>query len=302
MFLPSISPSNLTETTIWITSADTTWDVPANWNPDSNSVECIGGGAGGARRGPGGCGGHYAKASNLDITGTVNISVGAGGGPATDGGDTWFGGSDFDTSLCGAKGGKAGSDNSTAVLENYAASLNQGDVSFPGGNGGQNPSTDPETGFPGGGGAAGPLGAGGNGGLGGGGVSRDGGGGGGGANNGQNGEDGTDTVGGNGGDSGSGGIGGTAAEAATDGAGGVGANQSSLAVGDGADGSSVWTRSSNSAQGGPGGGGGGSSGGDGNTDYTGGGGGLFGGGGGAGEEAGERGARGIIVIKYRHTT
>ena len=229
MFIPAISPSNLTETTIWITSTETTWDVPANWNPENNSVECIGGGGGGGFRGAGGCGGHYARVSNLDISGTINIAVGGGGGTSIDGENTWFGGTDFDTSLCGARGGKGGPASSIEAIENYDASLSIGDVTHAGGNGGQNTSISAVTGFPGGGGAAGPLGPGGAGGLSGGGADRDGGGGGGGANNGEDGEDGTT-------DSRLAawvviaelrrGSGGTAAEVATDGGGGVGAKQS----------------------------------------------------------------------------
>jgi hypothetical protein len=292
----------LTDTTL------TSWTVPPNWNNASNTIECIGGGGGGSGGGSdvgnGGEGGHYAKKSNLTLTplSVLNIAIGIGGAAQTTevtgnpGGNTWFGGSDLASSLCGAVGGAGasltGSDATTPTTDDI------GDVVYQGGYG---------RGFGGGdssggnaaGGAAGPGGAGGGGGS----EASGSGGGGGGAGNtggpGQVGYNGVDnSIGGNGGNAGDGTPGGLAVLYSTglpglNGSGGGGGSYSSQSGGDGGAGvDSSWDTTH-----GPGGGGGGGS----FASVKGGDGGLYGGGGGGagygGTTSGD-GAQGIIVIKY----
>jgi hypothetical protein len=112
----------------FLTVGSGTWTVPADWNNANNSVECVGGGAGGTGSwtdnnvgGSGGGGGAYAKSINLNLTpgAAVAYTVGAGGaaGPASAGdtsnaaagGDTWFNSASFPTTgdACGARGANA---------------------------------------------------------------------------------------------------------------------------------------------------------------------------------------------------
>jgi hypothetical protein len=129
------------------------WTVPDDCT--SATIEVIGGGAGGGgATGYGGGGGAYSKTNNVSLTPSSSVSYGIGAGgtgnnTATGGaaGDTWFGGSDFASSLCGAKGG------ASTASGGGAASSGIGDVKYDGGHGSSNG---------GGGGAAGPSGAGAN--------------------------------------------------------------------------------------------------------------------------------------------
>jgi hypothetical protein len=302
MFFPSIVPSVLTETVILLgVDAGSSWEVPANWNSANNSVECIGGGGGGGMKGQAGSGGHYAKKSNINVSGTITIEIGAGGAAYTAGGDTWFNGANLAASSCGAQGGRGGVNTSTSGQDNFSTALNIGDLSYAGGNGARTTTIDSEAGYGGGGGAAGPLGPGGDGGAGTQNIAQDAGGGGGGANGGGDGGGAADDVAGAGGASGTGGRGGTVSLSPLDGGGGSGANAGSFVVGNGAAGTSVWTQTSDGNNVGPGGGGGGSSGATGSSNYFGGNGGLFGGAGGSGEQTAGVGANGIIVVRYRHT-
>ena len=72
------------------------WTVPADWNQNDNTVECIGGGGGGrngatvANAGAGGGGGGYSKITNLAVAPGASIAytvgaAGAAGAPGTAG-------------------------------------------------------------------------------------------------------------------------------------------------------------------------------------------------------------------------
>lgn len=282
---------------LFVTSG-TTFTAPSDWPGTADLVECIGGGSGGrsagANVGPGGAGGAYASQSNVTIANGDPLLIGSGGGPDTDGGDTYLG-----TSLAGSVVGAQGARGTTGGQ----ASASVGTTKFDGGDGGGLGINNFDGG--GGGGAAGPHGDGGNGGVGGGTSAGAGGGGNGG---------GTDGVGSSGGTAGSGGAswdgtpGGTATVSdasnkngsnGSGGAGGVAVDGSAGSGGNGDD----WDSTHGS--------GGGGGGGDINTMIGGNGGdaGLYGGGGGgepwphgtAGSHAGT-GAQGIIVITYTPTS
>ena len=101
-------------TVVFLTSTGShTWSVPADFNNSDNTVECIGGGATGARAnsgtvgGRGGGGGGYARKTNVALTpsGTVSYYVGAASA------DTWFGstGTVLAKGASGATGGQAAS-------------------------------------------------------------------------------------------------------------------------------------------------------------------------------------------------
>lgn len=295
---------------VFITSG-TTWTVPADWT-NVNTIECIGGGAGGAINagsdyGAGGGGGAYSKKNNLTgLTpgGTVTIQIGSGGSPNTSGSDTWFNGASLGASSCGAEGGKAPTNlNKTGGLGGSSAS-GVGDTKYSGGNGG-NAGGGGETGGAGGGGAAGPNGDGARGGnlMTGGSIGT----GSGAANGGSQGVDQTvlfPTDGGNnrngtgGGAAGSG----SAGVQGTNG-GGSGGGASGYR---GADGSqdSIWSQTSDNSLAGPGSGGGGNGN---NANLAAGNGALYGGGGGGGafngtNQNGGTGGQGIIVVTYTPTS
>lgn len=262
----------MTVVTIVLTGG-TSWPVPSDFNPASNTVHCIAGGGGGSsglsgsegRGGGGGGGGGYARLENIDPgEGPVSYSIGAAGAVDTTGtaGSTSFG--TFLTATGGgntrsASGGTAGS----WVLDFGVIGRNGGDGGS-GGNGGG--------GSPGGGGGAGGAG-------------------------------GRDTSGGSGslgtpgsffgpGTGGNGGAGGSPG-------GGAGGTTGTPAGGNG----TTWEDSDSAVQAGPGGGG---RGGDGHASspqdggasgqYGAGGGG--GGGGGPGSTPGAAGKPGVIVIQY----
>ncbi|MDD5071471.1 MAG: DUF2341 domain-containing protein [Patescibacteria group bacterium] len=251
-------------------TALTSWDVPADWNPGSNTIEVIGGGGGGANGsasspgvgGGGGASGAYAKVSNLDISGSITIQIGTAGGVASAGSDTYFNGANCAGSdVCGKGGGAA-----SGQTKGSAQAGSVGDTVNAGADGGDGGSTGPTNGGGGGGGggAGGPSGAGVAGATS---SSQDGG------------------AGGDGG-AGSGGAGGTA----NGGAGGNGTE---------------WSSSPDYGSGGGGGGGqgggnkgNGSAGGAGGTYGAGGAGGGGMGKGGANAGAGTAGKQGIIVITY----
>lgn len=315
LFLIPTRNSEAAATTIFLTNtAATSWTVPSDWNSSNNTIEVIGGGAGGSLGllapefySVGGGGGAYSKVTNVSLTGgvSVGIQVGDGGTAGSNGEDTWLCSS---TSNCASIGGsavvvgaKAGVLTSTGGTGGAAAS-GVGDVKYSGGNGAIAAATFAGAG--GGGGAAGPNGNGGDGGLG---SATNADGGGGGGNGG--GYDGADSTGGNAGAGGNNysNTGGGSAGAdfgnagdGTAGAGGGGGDYIGLSSGDGGNGQD-WD-----ATHGSGGGGGGGPGANQTDPYDknyGGKGGLYGGGGGGspmgtvntGDFAG---GQGIIVITY----
>ena len=294
-------------TQIFIVSG-TAWTVPEDWS-NSNTIEVIGGGGGGAAAnnigsGTGGGGGAYSKIINLSgLSGSVLLSVGAGGSPSTGGGDTWFNGTTIANSSVGAKGGGGGGVGTGTFGQGGASAAGIGTTKYPGGDG-----ADYSTGGwqgSGGGGAAGPHGVGGAGASGGGGNDSAGGGGGGGGGGGNPGAAGAANIGGNGGNNSSGSGGG---------AGSTSPGLPGVAGTNGADG----TTGGNGGDGGPGldwdashgSGGGGGGGGSGAGDFSGGAGGAgggYGGGGGGGASSdsvngsigpGGVGGQGLIVLNY----
>lgn len=156
------------------------WTVPSNWNSGDNKIGTLGAGAGSidARGGygPGGGvgGGAYSEEQNVALTpgSTVDFSVGQGGQPisvavsagSTDGGDTWFGGTDYASSFVAAKGGGGISDWASGAWRTSGAGGDAasgiGSIKNSGGAGG--PSSQGSRGGAGGG-AAGPHGVGGDG-------------------------------------------------------------------------------------------------------------------------------------------
>jgi glycine rich protein len=150
----SARPSNVQ----FLTAGSGTWTVPADWNNSNNTVECIGGGAGGTGSwtdnnvgGSGGGGGAYARSANLNLTPgasvTYNVGAGSAGGPsaaggsssASAGGDTWFNSASFPTSgqACGAKGASAHTGTSPGTGGQAAGSFSTGSgaITQDGGNG-----------------------------------------------------------------------------------------------------------------------------------------------------------------------
>ncbi|MDE2071353.1 MAG: hypothetical protein KGI70_01300, partial [Patescibacteria group bacterium] len=295
-----------TPVTIYLTSTSATaWIVPSDWNSFNNSIEVIGGGGGGgngnvAGGGSGGGGGAYSKQANVILTpgSTVTVAIGAGGSPASAGGDTYLCNS---TSNCaslagtavivGAQGGAGGvsnQDGGGGGTGGVSAS-GIGSIKTSGGNGGS-------TRGGGGGGAAGPTSNGARGGNGSNQGATSGAPGGGGADGGSQG---TDWVSGSSGLAGGAGANGGGAG----GAGGAGGNPG-FAGTTGAAGTE-WDATHGSG-GGAGGGGSCQSSGCAGTGGTGGG---YGGGGGGsgydnagGTSSGGPGAQGVIVIKYTPST
>lgn len=238
---------------IFITTGSS-WQVPYDWNNDSNSIEVIGGGGGGktgvangSGGGGGGGGGAYSKVTNVTLPAgqTVSYSV-SGSGGASDGGtgnDVYLCNS---TSNCASIGGsavvvgaKSGAGGGTqAGGAGGAAGSGVGDTKYSGGNGGDGNGAAGG----GGGGAGGQNGSGGNGSAGSTTVPR-GGGGGGGANGGGNatqgttngGTGGTNRLGGGAGAGGTGG--GTGGSGTSGGGGGGGGGSASVGAGFGGFGS-----------------------------------------------------------------
>jgi hypothetical protein len=269
------------------TTGGATWTVPTDWS-NTNSIECVGAGAGGARglvavvSGPnGGGGGAYAKISNVASltpggSATYNIPTG-GAGAGTD--NTSGGSPGSDTWMRIDGGGAAPANTTQGVLADSGVGGTPGVVS--GGTGGTTANSVGTTTFRGGNGtqqANGAFGAGGGGGA---------------AGPNGNGGDATysGTVGGTGGtgDNGSGGTGGAG-----------GGSGSGLAGGNGNAGTE-WDATHGS---GGGGGGGGTTGGGGGAGGTGGSGGLYGSAGaGGGYDSGSvgnggSGRPGLIVATY----
>jgi hypothetical protein len=121
---------------IFLTSG-TSWQVPQDWNPSNNSVECIGGGGEGGTDSlaglfaSGGGGGEYRKSSNLNLSGVISYSIGQGG---SGGGEAGANGTDtnFNSGQIIAKAGLGGN----AVGGGAGGTGGTGDVGFDGGNGG----------------------------------------------------------------------------------------------------------------------------------------------------------------------
>jgi hypothetical protein len=305
-------------TKVFLTTAGTgSWSVPSDWNSASNTIEVIGGGGGGANGtvgtapGGGGGGGAYAKSINWPLTpgSTISYRVGASGGVAGAGGDTWFCNSTSNCSslagsavIAGAQGGSGASGRTGGSGGSTASSI--GSTTFQGGSGGTADQSGNSWGGAGGGGAGGPFGRGtGGGNI----VNACGGGGGGSGGGGISGTNGSGNVGGDGGNNYSGAGSGAGANTTGDGSDG--------AAGGGGGGGGGGNPTGNGGAGGGGiefSGGKGSGGGGGGAGVrcsstpvgAGGAGGLYGGGGGGGSRssansgAGAVGAQGIIVITY----
>jgi len=273
-----------------------TWAVPSDWS-DTNKIEAIGGG-GGSGTSPvdgtgGGGGGAYASTTIAGLSGTIDVSVGAGGAAGVNGGDTWFNSTTcLGSSVCAGEG-KTSPTLDEAAGPGGTVQVGTGYAGGAGGAGGINA----DDGGGGGGGAAGPGGIGKDGGT----FTTagdDGGGGGGGAGGGSS------TAGGNtSGDTG--GVGGAGPNGTDGGAAGGGAGSNGGGGGGGTD-----VTAEPGGAGGPGtewdathgAGGGGGAGADAGAGANGG---LYGGGGGGTGEDGSvngSGAQGIIVITYTPPT
>ena len=271
-----------------------TWSVPSDWS-NNNKIEAIGGG-GGSGTSPadatgGGGGGAYASTTIAGLTGTIDVSVGAGGAPGSDGGSTWFNGlTCTGSSVCAGGGGTSPNLDESAGPGGTV----QVGTGYSGGSGGAG-GTAANDGGGGGGGAAGPGGAGKNGGSGGQGGF-DGGGGGGGAGGGSStagaNNSATTDAGGAGGQGPQGtGSGSSGGGAGSEGGGGGGGTQTTAEPGGAGGAGTEWDVS----HGAGGGGGGGADAGAGAN------GALYGGGGGGTGEDGSvngSGTQGIIVITY----
>lgn len=166
-----------------VVTGSSNWTVPLDWNNSNNTIACIGAGGGGAAAGGGG--GAYAAIVNISlISGTVytaNVGVGGTGGgwvnsqlvrTSNPGGNTWLGGTSFQTSLVGAVGGNGVTYN--ALLNQLtpgaggSATLSRGNIKYSGGSGGTTPygqNGSGNYGGGGGGGAGGPFGNGAGGGT-----------------------------------------------------------------------------------------------------------------------------------------
>lgn len=84
------------------------WIVPTYWNNVSNSIECISAGGAGSHLGGGGGAGGYSRAVNVALTPgqALTYQVGDARSQANHGlFDTWIGGVDVTTSICGIDGG-----------------------------------------------------------------------------------------------------------------------------------------------------------------------------------------------------
>lgn len=176
---------------IFITSG-TSYRLPADFNPSSNTVECYGGGGSGGDVGwPAGGGGAYAKVNNINVIpgAIVTIQIGSGGlsSPST---DTYFNATSLANAVSNGVSISCGAQGATGRTGGAAAS-SCGTTKYNGGTGGVNSTY----GGGGGGACAGPSGAGGSGAT----PSGPGGGGGGGANGGSNGTNSGSSSGGYGG-------------------------------------------------------------------------------------------------------
>jgi hypothetical protein len=266
-----------------------TFTIPSDWT-STNSIEVIGGGAGGgtgagAARGGGG-GGQYRIASNVGgLSGTIDLSVGTGGGAQTAGGNTWWNGTTFGGATLSAQGGQT----TTTATAGVGGSTGTGGS---GSNGGAAGAGGNALTGGGGGGASGPGGVGGTGGKGDDTTAGADFGGGGGSGAGTSTGGGAGTQG-----STSAGVGGTNANGGGSGGnGGSGAGVTPTAA------TSMWTSTHlpdtttpsvvSISTGGGGGGGGSASGAGGNGSNYG------AGGGGAGNGTGGSGTQGVIIITY----
>lgn len=140
-------------TVIFLTSGSS-WTVPVDFDPLNNFIECVGAGAGGSTLGGGGQGGGYSRKDNVNISpgSIIPYGIGSGGPSNTAGGDSWFHGSGFSSSVVGAKGGAAPSGVSGGDSDHV--SLGRGVLKYKGGTGGNVASSNPG----GGGASAGPNG------------------------------------------------------------------------------------------------------------------------------------------------
>lgn len=150
-FTYSIINSIANQVEITLTDTDAaTWTVPIDWNPADNTVTVTGGGAGGASQpplsnliNPGGGGG--ATSSSDDLTFSpgepVDIQVGVGGLPDSDGEDSFLGDTVFGTSDLAAEGGFAGVRATGAGGLGGDGGNGIGTITTSGGDGGSNSST-----------------------------------------------------------------------------------------------------------------------------------------------------------------
>lgn len=315
-------------TVIYLTSASTglSWTVPGDWNNSNNTIEVIGGGAGGSNGfdAVGGGGGGFGRVSNLTLSGSISYQIGTGGSGGASGsgnnnggagGDSWFNGTAVVGSSVGAKGAPAPQTASPFEGMGGSAVTSVGDVKYAGGT-----SFGATSGVAvqGGGGAAGPEGQGGNSGMTAGtSAVPTGGNGGGGNGGGAKASNATSTSGSAGGNNilGAGAGSGSTSSASAGGAGsaggggggGFGSSTNTQVTAGGAGGTGTeWSASYGS--GGGGGGAGSTSSSGGAVSVSGGAGATYGAGGGAGGQgsssygAGGNGAQGIIVITYVPST
>ena len=292
--------------TIYLLAGTTSWTVPTDWTP-VNTIECIGAGGGGAAIGSAAGGGEYRIITNQALSGTLQVSIGAGGAPGdtvaqeqapgSPGGNTWFNGTSLSSATLSAGGGQGGTISASPGGAGGTGGI--GGTGYPGGQGGTTNSSGPG----GGGGAGGPNGAGAIGGAGG--VGGNAGGGGGGGNGGGSvGSAASTTTGGSGGNNSlgsGGGLHGVPGAAGADGGGGGGCDYTTPNGIGGAGGNGIEFDASH----GSGGGGGGGASMPGLSSYysQGGAGGNYGGGGGGSSNGfatsqGGQGANGLIRITY----
>ncbi|WP_414464352.1 IPT/TIG domain-containing protein [Hyphomicrobium sp. DY-1] len=174
------APTLARKTILLTSTALTTWQVPADWNPNDNAVHCIGAGASGVSRhgnasiavnAAGGGAGAYSRKANLALTpgATLPVRIGTGGASpvltgasntglsGNPGGATWFNGSALSSAACSADGGLGNVATAGGLGGKFANSI--GDFGRDGGDGGSSTAASGVAAC-GGGGAGGPNAAG----------------------------------------------------------------------------------------------------------------------------------------------
>ena len=122
------TPSAHASTLTIVLTSGTTWEVPANWNPDNNTIHLIGGGGGGGRGtnggngnnqgrggGGGGGGGGYRVITNFDpgSAETITYAIGTGGTAGTAGAGGAGGTTSWNSGAFTATGGGGGQTNAS---------------------------------------------------------------------------------------------------------------------------------------------------------------------------------------------
>lgn len=154
-FVPGLRYDFATVTNLTTTGSLLTYTSPIDWNDANNTIECVGGGAGGARSSStinvtGSGGGAYSAIANLTFatpgTTTASYRVGDGGaarsgsgGDGNAGTDTWFNGANLGASSCGAKAGVGGTTSGVGAINGGAGGASGsgvGTTKYSGGRGG----------------------------------------------------------------------------------------------------------------------------------------------------------------------